>query len=32
LIHKLKELLASLQLRDGGFDLAGGDFQRGEKI
>ena len=32
LIHKLKKLLSPLQLRDGGFDLAGGYFQRGEEI
>src|ERR1700720_1235253 len=32
LIHKLQELLSSLQLRDGGFDLASRYFQCCEKI
>src|ERR1017187_5102941 len=32
LIHKLKELRSSLQLRDGSFDLAGCYFQRRKKI
>src|SRR3954464_15870494 len=32
LIHKLTELLSPLQLREGGFDLAGCYYQRCEKI